>query len=275
MFKPEDDELENFVLKDNNLVAIKHSPEFLTNKDPNTPTNRILTSLFCRERLAMLLRYGFAYVKTEFGLEKHIMRYPQLFATKAIEQTIDEGETKGIIWHTQGSGKTALAFYNVHYLTDYFQRKGTIVPKFYFIVDRIDLMNQAKREFTSRGLTVHTVNSREDLVREFRSQQAIHNLQGKREITVVNIQKFKEDDDIIKTGAYDINMQRIYFLDEVHRSYNPTGSFLANLISSDRSAILIGLTGTPLIGKDRHSRDISVSIFISIITTPLSPMDIP
>ena len=115
----------------------------------------------------MLLRYGFAYVKSESGLEKHIMRYPQFFATKAIEHRLDEGGKKGIIWHTQGSGKTALAFYNVQYLTDYFQRKG-IVPKFYFIVDRIDLMNQAKREFTSRGLIVNTVNSKDALVGSFR-----------------------------------------------------------------------------------------------------------
>lgn len=254
LLKAEDDELENFVLKDNNLSAIKHSPEFITNKNPNAPTNRILTSLFCRERLAMLLKYGFAYVQAETGLEKHIMRYPQLFATKAIERTIDKGIKKGIIWHTQGSGKTALSFYNVHYLTDYFQRKN-IVPKFYFIVDRIDLMNQAKREFTSRGLIVNTVNSRDELVKNFRSQQAINNLSGKREITVVNIQKFKDDSDVLKASDYDINSQRVYFLDEVHRSYNPTGSFLANLFNSDRSAILIGLTGTPLIGNDRRSRD--------------------
>lgn len=255
ILKPEDDALENFVLKDNNLSSIKHSPEFLTNKDPHTPTNRILTSLFQRDRLAMLLKYAFAYVKTETGLEKHIMRYPQLFATKAIERTIDRGIKKGIIWHTQGSGKTALSFYNAHYLTDVFQRKG-IVPKFYFIVDRIDLMNQAKREFTSRGLIVNTVNSRDELVRNFRTQQALNNLSGKREITVVNIQKFKEDSNVLKASDYDINIQRVYFLDEVHRSYNPTGSFLANLFSSDRNAILIGLTGTPLIATDRRSRDI-------------------
>lgn len=31
---------------------------------------------------------------------------------------------KGIIWHTQGSGKTALAYYSVHFLTDYFQKAG-------------------------------------------------------------------------------------------------------------------------------------------------------
>lgn len=254
LLKPEDDGLENFVLKDNNLSSIKHSPEFMTNKSPNNPTNRILTSLFSRERLTMFLRYCFAYVRGAAGVEKHIMRYSQFFATKAIENTLEAGVKKGIIWHTQGSGKTALAFYNVHTLTDYYQRKG-VVPKFYFIVDRIDLMNQAKKEFSSRGLNVHTVNSKEDLLKDFRLNQAIHNLEGKREMTVVNIQKFKDDPDFLKPNDYDLNVQRIYFLDEVHRSYNPQGSFLANLYNSDREAILIGLTGTPLIAGDRRSRD--------------------
>jgi type I restriction enzyme R subunit len=254
LLKQEDDDLENSVLKDNNLSTIKYSPEFLTNKTPDNPTNRLLTSLFSKDRLAMLLKYCFAYVQEAKGVEKHIMRYPQLFATKAIAATLDKGIKKGIIWHTQGSGKTALAFYNVNYLTDYFQKKG-IVPKFYFIVDRIDLMDQARREFTSRGLVVHTVNSKDELLENFRSKKAIHNLSGKREITVVNIQKFKDDTDVLKANDYDISTQRIYFLDEVHRSYNPTGSFLANLFNSDRAAILIGLTGTPLIGNDRRSKD--------------------
>jgi len=156
--------------------------------------------------------------------------------------------------HNRGRFKTALAYYNVHCLTDYFQRKG-VIPKFYFIVDRIDLMTQAQREFTIRGLIVHTVDSKEELLKDFRLKQAIHNLTGKREITVVNIQKFKDDTDVLQAKDYDINVQRVYFLDEVHRSYNPTGSFLANLINSDRDAILIGLTGTPLILSDRRSRD--------------------
>lgn len=251
----ENESTENFVLKDNNLQSIKGSQEFITNKEVNTPTNRILSSLFSKDRLAMLLKYSIAYVRTEQGLEKHIMRYPQFFATKAIEKKLESGIKKGIIWHTQGSGKTALAFYNVNYLTDYFQQKE-VVPKFYFIVDRIDLMNQAKREFSSRGLHVHTVNSKDDLLKDFRQQGAIHNLSGQREITVVNIQKFKDDTDVLKSKDYDINIQRIYFLDEVHRSYNPKGCFLANLFTSDRNAILIGLTGTPLIGDERRSRDV-------------------
>jgi len=253
LLKPEEEELENHVLKNNNLASIKHSPEFITNKDPNNPTNRILTSLFSKDRFATLLNYSIAYVMEEKGLEKHIMRYPQLFATKAIENTIESGVKKGIIWHTQGSGKTALAYYNVKYLTNYFTKKK-IVPKFYFIVDRIDLLDQAKKEFLSRGLVVHTVSSKDELLENFKSKQSTHNLAGKKEITVVNIQKFKDDNSILSASNYDLQTQRIYFLDEVHRSYNPTGSFLANLFNSDRNAILIGLTGTPLIGKDRTSR---------------------
>jgi len=126
----EDDSLENVILKDNNLSIIKYSPEFITNKDPDSPTNSILTSLFCKERLSMLLKYGFAYVNEFKGLEKHIMRYPQLFATKAIERTIESGIKKGIIWHTQGSGKTALSFYNAWVGCEYRRFKRGAVSQF-------------------------------------------------------------------------------------------------------------------------------------------------
>jgi len=95
VLKPEDNATENYVLKDTNLSAIKYSPEFITNKAPNTPTNRILASLFCRERLSMVLKYCIAYVQETKGIEKHIMRYPQLFATRAIAQKIDKGIKKG------------------------------------------------------------------------------------------------------------------------------------------------------------------------------------
>ncbi len=94
---PVRDELETEILKDNNKVAIKHSAEFITNKNPNTPTNRICTSLFQRDRLSFLLQYGLTYVKENSGLQKHVMRYPQLFATKAIEHKLDEGVKKGIV----------------------------------------------------------------------------------------------------------------------------------------------------------------------------------
>ncbi len=142
----ENEDIENAILKDNNVEVIKHNQEFKTNKHYHTPTNRTLTSLLSKDRLAFVLNYAIAYVEEEKDgikeIQKHIMRYPQLFATKAIERKLNEGLRKGIIWHTQGSGKTALAYYNVKFLTDYFQQKS-IIPKFYFVVDRIDLAIQA------------------------------------------------------------------------------------------------------------------------------------
>ena len=249
----EDEEIEDLILADNNLASIKHSPEFATNKNPHSPTNRLSTALFSRDRLAFLLRFAFAYVRTNKGIEKHVMRYPQIFATKAIVSTLEKSIRKGIIWHTQGSGKTALAFYNVYHLAAWFQKQG-VIPKFYFIVDRIDLLIQASNEFKARGLVVHSISSREAFAKDIKSSSAIHNDSGRLEITVVNIQKFQDDPDVVRSSDYNINLQRVYFLDEVHRSYNPKGSFLANLNESDTNAIKIGLTGTPLIGDSASSK---------------------
>ena len=92
ILKPENEEFENFLLKDNNIAEIKYSPEFIKNKDYNSPTHRVLTSLFYKKRLAFLLKYGIAYVREENKdtaqqeWQKHIMRYPQIFATFAIEK---------------------------------------------------------------------------------------------------------------------------------------------------------------------------------------------
>ncbi|MXV14410.1 type I restriction endonuclease subunit R [Hufsiella ginkgonis] len=250
ILQPENEELENDILKDNNVAAIKYTPEFHTNKHYHTPTHRILTSLLSKDRLTFILRYTLAYVEENTdgitSRQKHVMRYPQLFATKAITMKLDAGLKKGIIWHTQGSGKTALAYYNVKHLTDYYQKQNK-VPKFYFIVDRIDLAIQAASEFTNRGLRVNTVNSRTDFVNDIKTVGAIHNDSGEAEISVVNIQKFTEEATVTINPEYDINIQRIYFLDEAHRSYNPKGNYLANLINSDKQAIKIALTGTPLL----------------------------
>lgn len=246
-------EQEDAILKDTNLISIKGSPEFKTNNQPTSATNKICTSLLSKDRLKFILQYALAYVEESTGLQKHIMRYPQMFATKAIERKLNEGIKKGIIWHTQGSGKTALTYYNTKFLTDYYQQKG-IIPKFYFIVDRIDLAIQASKEFKSRGLTVHKIESRDAFAKDIKSTSAVHNDSGKAEITVVNIQKFKDDPTVVQNADYNVNIQRVYFLDEVHRSYNPKGSFLANLRESDPNSIKIGLTGTPLLGDEYNSR---------------------
>ena len=218
--------------------------------------------MLSKERFLFLLRYGFAYVDRKIELEdggkttqleKHVMRYQQLFASLAIRKKLNNGIKSGIIWHTQGSGKTALAYYSVRSLTDFYAAKNTAV-KFYFIVDRLDLMEQAKDEFVARGLSVRTANSRDELMSDIRSTNLTENAEGKAEIMVVNIQKFKQDSAKIQIDSnYSIRLQRIFFIDEAHRGYNPHGSFLANLLAADKDAIKIALTGTPLLKEERES----------------------
>lgn len=252
----EDKELE--ILSDNNLLSIKGTPEYISSLDKDSPTNRLVTSLYSKDRIIFLLNYGLCYKETtdKYGvkkIEKHIMRYPQFFATLAIRDKLNEGIKKGIIWHTQGSGKTALAFSNVKYLKDYYQEKSRIA-KFYFIVDRLDLAKQARDEFVARGLNVILVDSKKDFVEQI-GEIGEADKSGKTTITVVNIQKFSTES-ITKQADYNVSVQRVYFLDEAHRSYNPKGSFLANLISSDRDAVMIALTGTPLIGEGYNTKDV-------------------
>lgn len=246
---------EEILLRDSNVPQYKNSSEYKTNCLANTPTKRMCDSLFSFNRFHFLLKYGIAYVDYTNGLQKHIMRYPQLFATKAIERHLEAGKTKGIIWHTQGSGKTALSFYNVKYLTDYYSSKR-IVPQFFFIVDRLDLMIQAQREFSYRGLKVNSVQTKDDFAKIISSGLTTQNREGKSEITVVNIQKFSNDSKALPKNAYNVPVQRIYFIDEAHRNYSPDGCFLKNLISSDSNAVKIALTGTPIISKEYNTKDI-------------------
>lgn len=248
---------EKRILSDFNCQVIHHTPEYQTNLDVNTPTNRILTSMCSPGRLLFLIKYGIAYVKMEKEVDgkiestdqKHIMRYQQMFASLAIREQLRDGATSGVVWHTQGSGKTALSYYLTYVLSDYYA-KHNMVAKFYFIVDRIDLLEQATQEFEARGLVVSTANTRAELIAQFRNNHAQEGNSGHPEITVVNIQRFAEDKEKVNLPAYAINLQRIFIMDEAHRGYKPGGCFLANLFDADPNSVKIALTGTPLLKSD-------------------------
>ena len=255
-----DKETEKKILSDYNCQVIHTSPEYQTNLGVNTPTNRILTSMCSPERLLFILQYGIAYVRMEREVDgkiestdqKHIMRYQQMFAAMAIRQRLSEGVKSGVVWHTQGSGKTALSYYLTYILNDFYAKQNK-VAKFYFIVDRLDLLEQAKQEFEARGLLVATANTRTELMEQFRQNQAQQGASGQAEITVVNIQRFAEDKEKVNITDYATNLQRIFILDEAHRGYKPGGCFLANLFEADKESIKIALTGTPLLKDERAS----------------------
>ena len=259
-YKEIDLEVEKKILKDFNNQVIHTSLEYQTNRSINTPTNRIITSMCSPERLLFIIKYGIAYVKTEKEVDgkievtdqKHIMRYQQMFAVLAIRDKLALGTKSGVVWHTQGSGKTALSYYLSYILSDYFSKENK-VAKFYFIVDRLDLLEQASQEFEARGLVVKTANSRAELMEQFRGNQAQEGNSGRQEITVVNIQRFAEDKEKVSLPSYATNLQRIFIIDEAHRGYRPEGSFLANLFDADENSIKIALTGTPLLKEERAS----------------------
>ncbi|MFP6007593.1 DEAD/DEAH box helicase family protein [Helicobacter pylori] len=188
-------------------------------------------------------------------------------------ETNPKDPLKGIIWHTQGSGKTALTYHLTKLIRDFFSplNKKT---KFYFIVDRLDLLEQAKNEFLKRGLCVHEAENKEDLSQKLKNSSVFEGPQGNDEIIVVNIQKFKAPNEekapnedlssapkeiISKTELQEAtkdnrNLQRVFIIDEAHRSYDPKGCFYANLIECDKTAIKIALTGTPLLEDNAQDK---------------------
>ena len=235
------------VIKDLGYPTSIMDAEFETNSSLYTPCNRFITSMFDKQRFMFYLQYGIAYVK-EIVPEKHIMRYPQFFAINALLERLKTNARGGIIWHTQGSGKTALACFSNRILKDYYSKQGTNI-KFFFVVDRLDLLNQAKVEFEKRGYKVITCKNKEEFKKQLNSplSTSVYN-NSLGEIIVVNIQKFTNDMPTVKND-YNVKVQRIFFVDEAHRSYNKSGVFFRNLMSCDNEGIFIALTGTPLLSK--------------------------
>ncbi|GAA9160744.1 type I restriction endonuclease subunit R [Helicobacter pylori] len=241
----------------------------------DTPTNALLTSFCSPKRLCFILKYGISFLKEKSEFKKHIWRYAQMFASlnvlKELQkhyETNPKDPLKGIIWHTQGSGKTALTYHLTKLIKDFFSPLGK-KTKFYFIVDRLDLLEQAKNEFLKRGLQAHEAENKEDLSQKLKSSSVFENSQGNDEIIVVNIQKFKTPNEdssdsapkeiISKTELQESiqnshDLQRVFIIDEAHRSYDPKGCFYANLIECDKTAIKIALTGTPLLEDNAQDK---------------------
>ena len=241
-----------YILKDNHYSpAEADTPEFQTNLDPDTPCNRFVTSLFTKERILFYLQYGITYIDGAVK-QKFIMRYPQFFAAKAILARLDNGGRAGIIFHTQGSGKTGLAGFSVRILRDYYAKKG-ITARFYYVVDRLDLLTQVSGEMRARGLLTINVDGKAEFQKELDRPLSKHMAGDTNgEITVVNIHKFSDKMPVAKND-YGAKIQRIFFIDEAHRSYAMHGEFFKNLMLVDSDAVYLAMTGTPLLSKKERS----------------------
>ncbi|MGN8470575.1 type I restriction endonuclease [Helicobacter pylori] len=265
------EEIQKRILKEFNL---KDTDTLESSKDATT--NPLLTSFCSHKRLCFILKYGISFLKEKSEFKKHVWRYAQMFASLSVlkelqkhYETNPKDPLKGIIWHTQGSGKTALTYHLTKLIRDFFDRSNlNKKTKFYFIVDRLDLLEQAKNEFSKRGLCVHEAENKEDLSQKLKNSRVFEGSQGNDEIIVVNIQKFKAPNEdpsstpkeiISKTELQEAtkdshDLQRVFIIDEAHRSYDPKGCFYANLIECDKTAVKIALTGTPLLEDNAQDK---------------------
>ena len=251
-YKELTDEFCKYVIEDLGYdPAVFDTPEFRTANITDTPCNKFVTSMFDKERFLFILKYGLLYLKTATP-EKHIMRYPQFFATRQILKRLEDGKKRGIIWHTQGSGKTELSCYANRIIRDYYARQG-IITRSFFIVDRLELLRQSSSDFSDRYFTVTSSDSKKDFSKQLQTilPKGAHP-DNIGEFVVANIQKFESA--IPKArNEYNSNVQRVFFIDEAHRSYALNGEYFKNLILCDPDAVFIALTGTPLLSKKERS----------------------
>lgn len=190
-----------------------------------------LDALLRPANLLDILANFIVYEQTEDGLVKKIARYQQVRATNKIVERVKTGrDHKGLIWHTQGSGKTLTMFFTAWKLR---YDPDLASPKIFVLIDRIDLDDQIFDEFIAHGgRNVIRVTSRRQLEEVIQSPE--------RGIFVSTIQKFNELGDEIKN--LDDNV--IILSDEAHRGEEGVAGI--NLRSALVNAFFFGFTGTPI-----------------------------
>lgn len=190
-----------------------------------------LDALLRPENLLDILANFIAYEQTENGLIKKIARYQQVRATNRIVTRVKDGDIhKGLIWHTQGSGKTLTMFFTAWKLR-YDPKLDS--PKIFVLIDRVDLDDQVYDEFINHGgKNIIRVTSRGQLEEALQSPE--------RGIFISTIQKFSELGDDVQN----LNKNVIVLSDEAHRGEEGVAGI--NLRTALKNAFFFGFTGTPI-----------------------------
>jgi len=171
------------------------------------------------------------FEKEKESLVKKIARYQQMRATnKIVARVVSKEKHQGLIWHTQGSGKTLTMFFTAWKLRFNKLLKN---PKVFVLVDRVDLDDQLFDTFIDcGGKNVERVLSRKDLEKKIQSSSS--------GIFISTIQKFSELGDRIETLAENV----IILSDEAHRGDEGVSGI--NMRNAFKRAFFFGFTGTPV-----------------------------
>ncbi len=204
-----------------------------------TPSNldKTLFALFSTQRVLELLH---AYIIFD-GKVKKIARYQQYFAIKSIMKRIEKIDNTGVragglIWHTQGSGKSLTMVMLAKII-----KRDIVGSKIIIVTDRKDLDKQIHSTFRSNEVLAYKARSGHNLIELLQS--------GKTVITTL-VHKFET----VKKQKVVLDDPNIFILvDEAHRSQG--GDMNKDMRKVFTNACYLGFTGTPLMKKDKSSFD--------------------
>jgi len=206
-------------------------------KEKVTNQDRGIYSLLSPERVLDLVRNFTLYDNTV----KKLPRYQQFFAVKKILNTIKNKDASGkrqggLVWHTQGSGKSLTMVMLVKNLIENIQNPRVIV-----VTDRIDLDIQIRDTFKACNIKVgvHQATSSNDLRKSIKSKTT--------DVITTLIQKFDS------TPFTDTDNNIFILIDEAHRSQG--GDDNGNMNKMLPNACQIAFTGTPLMTKKRRETE--------------------
>ena len=211
--------------------------QFVADRVP-TEQDRNIISLFRQERLMQLTRY---FVLFDANVKK-ICRYQQYFAIREIMKTVAQQDSRGnrqsgVIWHTQGSGKSLtmvmLAKYILMVLAD-------CNPRVVIVTDRKELDGQIAATFSHTRLNPARATSGRHLVELVTS--------GKADVVTTIINKFNTAE---RLAARNTSRDVFVLIDESHRSNY--GSMAAKMRTVFPNACYIGFTGTPLMKREKNT----------------------
>lgn len=219
--------------------------EFLHNSLENSVTDRLPTeqdkniiSLFSKQRVMELIKYFIMYDANV----KKICRYQQFFALKEIIKTVttynDNGNRcGGVIWHTQGSGKSLTMDMVSKYIL---MELSKCNPRVIIVTDRKELDSQITATFSHTRLNPARATSGKHLV------QLIN--EGKADVITTIINKFNTaEKNAVKIESKDI----FVLIDESHRTNY--GQLATKMRMVFPNACYIGFTGTPLMKKEKNT----------------------
>ena len=203
-----------------------------------TEQDRNIISLFSRERLMELTRY---FVLFDANVKK-ICRYQQYFAIREIIKTIAQKDSKGnrqsgVIWHTQGSGKSLTMVMLAKYIL---MELAVCNPRVVIVTDRKELDGQIAATFAHTRLNPARATSGRHLVELVTS--------GKADVVTTIINKFNTAE---RLAARNISRDVFVLIDESHRSNY--GSMAAKMRTVFPNACYIGFTGTPLMKREKNT----------------------